>query len=444
MQNTNANTNTTLYFLFGLASLAVIYFAFTVQAALSPLLIFIFVLYLLWPLRENPFANRLLWVSVTMFVIWFLRELSGLLTPFIVGFTLAYLFDPLMQLLVGKRVPRGIAALLITLLSTGIFAAIIALILPILISQIESLVAFATSSQDLLTPLADQLASLEIFRRLGVDTSNLRADISSFLVGQVGLLGNTASGIANTVASSIPTILAIATSVILIPFLTFYFLKDFTGIKAVIKELLPPDQRSSVTKYALMTGSILQGYFRGQLIIVVIQIAIYWGFLALIGVRYSLLLGVLSGVLSFIPYVGVIGSVLLSMLVALFNPNPGQSVFFVFILYFSVRMLEDVLLGPKIVGHQVGLNPIVLILSIFLFGHFFGFVGLLVAIPLAAVLIEVFKQKFLPEPEPVIAIMPDPAAVPIPTALPDITAPPSTAASAPALPSSEVLPKGTK
>ena len=137
---------------------------------------------------------------------------------------------------------------------------------------------------------------------------------------------------------------------------------------------------------------IMGRYVRGAVLVAIIQGVISASVLALIGVRYALVLGLMTGVLNFIPYIGLVTSLVVASIVALFSGGPvWTKVLAVVILYLSQKLLEATVLGPKIIGPQVGLHPVVLILCLLLFGYFLGFVGLLIAVPATALLLSALE-----------------------------------------------------
>jgi predicted PurR-regulated permease PerM len=138
---------------------------------------------------------------------------------------------------------------------------------------------------------------------------------------------------------------------------------------------------------------VLSDYFRGAIIVAIIQGIISAIVLSILGVKYALVLGIMTALLDFIPYVGLIISMLIAIIAALFSGDPVTGkVVGVIIMYLSQKIFENTILAPKIVGEKIGLHPVLLILSLFIFAHFLGFVGLLIAVPATALLVMLFKS----------------------------------------------------
>jgi predicted PurR-regulated permease PerM len=168
----------------------------------------------------------------------------------------------------------------------------------------------------------------------------------------------------------------------------FYLLKDFPSISARFYQAFPEGRRDTVRSLIARIDGVLGGYFRGAVIVAIIQGTISALALWLMGVNYALVLGVMTAILNFIPYVGLVISLVVASMVALFSGEPVLTkVAGVVVLYLSQKLLEATVLGPKIIGPQVGLHPVVLILCLMVFGYFLGFIGLLIAVPATALLL---------------------------------------------------------
>lgn len=384
-------------FLLTLSTIAVLFFAYSIREILSPLFTFLLILFLVYPLRENIYANRLLWITAILFGIWFISTLSGLLSPFIIGFVLAYLFEPFMTTLCRWKLPRPAAALLITLFGVGGLVLTIVLIAPEVSNQMVALFSVAETIPVKLQAFNDQLPRLKIFTWLQVDFIEIQKELMLLITKRIGDIGTLTANIATTIAESIPKLISLITNIILIPFLSFYFLNDFEVIQKTFNKLLPSSYAPAIHKHVALASGIFRQYLRGYLIIMVIDIILYTLILSLIGINYSLVLGIISGLMLFIPYIGIIIAVTLAGIITILGDNAGQNLLLVGITYAVVHSLENFVMIPKIVGSKVKLNPILVFLSIFLFGYFFGLIGILISIPVSAYLVAVLTEKFLNE-----------------------------------------------
>jgi predicted PurR-regulated permease PerM len=180
---------------------------------------------------------------------------------------------------------------------------------------------------------------------------------------------------------------------IVVPFLVFYLLKDFRVVTHRFLMLVPRTSRERVSELAGGVDTLLGKYFRGAIVVALLQGTIASLGLWAIGVNYPLVLGIIHGLLDFVPYVGFFASLLIASIVAFFGEGAvWTKVMWVVALYVSQKLLEDTVFVPRIIGKQVGLHPVLLILSLLVFGQFLGFVGLLIAVPATALIIAGVKE----------------------------------------------------
>ncbi|MFN3386786.1 MAG: AI-2E family transporter [Candidatus Thermochlorobacter sp.] len=384
----------TQYFLLALASLLVIFFAYEVREVLSPLLIFILAVFMLYPISENFYANRLIWICVILFAAWFAKTLSGLLAPFIIGFVLAYLFEPLIGLLMRlhARITRSLAALIITLFGVGSVILAVIFITPLITAQLSALASSLSALPEQAEALVQEILTHPIAVQLGLNSQGIQESVVEWLRTRSDDIGSISANAITAIASSFPQLLSAVIDIVLIPFLAYYFLSDLPGIKETIWQLVPPQYRNTAQDYATLGSDIVRQYLRGQLIVVFILIAFYSVAFSLIKLRYSFLVGIIYGIMSFVPYIGGIIAFLSSVLVAVFGENVARTIVLIAVIYAAGHALENFVLAPKIIGDRVKLNPIVLFLAIFLFGYFFGFFGVLLAVPLSAFLVAVLRR----------------------------------------------------
>jgi predicted PurR-regulated permease PerM len=274
----------------------------------------------------------------------------------------------------------------------SIFLAIF-LTIPLITAQSQALADALADFPEQFNSIFDSLEQLPLVKQYDIDVSALRKSIVSFFQVKGNGLGNLLTDILSKAAQSVPTLISTLVNIILIPVLVFYFLSDFPTIKQTLVNLIPREYFPTASEYFGLAGAILRQYLRGQVIIMFILIAIYSSLFFLIGLSYSLLLGIVYGVMAFVPYIGGIIALTLSVIVALFGEAVGRTIILILIIYAVVHAVENFFLVPKIIGERVKLNPIVLFLAIFLFGYFFGFFGVLSAVPLSAFLVEILNKQ---------------------------------------------------
>jgi len=358
---------------------------YVIIPVLSPFVLAAAILFLLYPVRRLPYIRRLLWLVVFFFIAWFLYSAAGVLTPFIIALLLAYILNPLVTVLEKRNVRRWTSSLLLMLVFLASVVGAIILVVPIAVAQFSGLL-------ENLSGLAKEGRILDLLARSGIPIqqiqdllekqfpTKLESVLRSLLEGAFGLVTGFSSFIAQVL------------NLIIVPFVTFYLLKDFPRIVQKIKSFIPERPGVRISAYALRIDKVLGEYFRGAIVVAIIQGVISAIVLSLLGVQYALVLGIMTAFLDFIPYVGLLISLLVSCIVALLSAEPTtMRVVGVAIMYVALKLLENTVLAPKIIGSKVGVHPVPMILSLFIFGHFLGFIGLLIAIPATAVIMQSFN-----------------------------------------------------
>jgi predicted PurR-regulated permease PerM len=265
-------------------------------------------------------------------------------------------------------------------------------ITPLITAQLSALASSLSTLSEQAEILVQEILSHPLATQFGLNSQDMQDSRIAWLRTRTDDIGSISANAISAVASSFPQLLSAIIDIVLIPFLAFYFLSDFPDIKATIRQLVPPQYRTQFADYASLGSEIVRQYLRGQLIVVFILILFYSIAFSLIKLRYPFLVGIVYGVMSFVPYIGGIIAFLVSVLVAVFGENVTQTIALIAVIYAAGHALENFVLAPKIIGDRVKLNPIVLFLAIFLFGYFFGFFGVLLAVPLSAFLVAVLRR----------------------------------------------------
>ena len=366
-------------------------FLFLMRGMLTPPIIAGAGVILLWPVRRYRSVQAILLTGGFLLVVWLVHELSAILIPFASLYLLAYLFDPVVSHLYGRYgIDRWLSSLAVTLMFVSVIAMFTLLLAPNLIGQLDALSARTLASihdlqEWLLTsPLIDELAMA------GVDKQEL---VAQFTATMQSFLRSWASFVPNTVEQllmSVGSLFGALTVMILLPVILFYTLKDYAVIKEGIKRVFPTVRGKH--DYLSHIGVIVGQYLRGQLTISAITALIVSIALMLGGIPFALLIGVLAGLLNLIPGVGAIITNLIAVCIALIFGERGllDAVIVVTVLL-GQSLFEQAVLVPRILSHHVGLHPVVILLSLFVFGSFFGFLGLFVAVPITALLTAAFE-----------------------------------------------------
>jgi len=335
--------------------------------------------------------EKILLPILTLFIIFYLLfTIRSILSPFIFSAVIAYLFSPLILKLEKFGISRTISSLVILLIFFSILAVIFTNLLPLLFYQ---LVQFAKQLPLYIDNLLTKLLGIVDFGLKDKLISN--TDLSKLLSFSDNIFYN--------IAGSTNIALDVVASFVVTPIITFYFLKDWEKIIIFVKEYLPSKYKKNIKQIILEIDEIISKYLHGQLIVCLILGIIYAVSLNHLGLNYGFLIGIVTGLLSFIPYVGMLIGVTTSYIVALFHWGFSPYHFGLIALIFIVgQVVESNYFTPKLVGDQVGIHPVWIIFGLFTFGILFGFMGLLLAIPLTAIFkillqhyAKFYKKKYI-------------------------------------------------
>jgi len=365
-------------------------FLWTTHQILNPILVGSLLIFLLLGLKEFPLARRLIFMVVLLLLIWFFMNAQGVIFPFIVSFILAYLFDPITDWLEKKKVPRTIGALLLLLVAIGLVVTFGAILIPRLVSEIQDLIKQIPEPREIYTFINKNLTKL--FERLHIDPTSINETLLEEIPVRIEqVLSNLLKGI-----SGVGIFLGQIVNIVLIPILTFYFLKDFNRIRNWAMDFAPKKYRPAINFYLWRSNRIFGGYIRGQLIVCsIVGVLTGVGFVVF-KLRFALLIGFITGILNIIPYIGLYISLTLALLTGFFNPPALISMIKIAGIFLVVQMAESYVISPRIVGQRVGLHPIGVIFSILVFSRFLGFWGLIIGVPTAALikfLVDEWKRR---------------------------------------------------
>ena len=320
--------------------------------------------------------------------------LRGVLTPIFFAFMIAYLLDPLVDRF-EKRVPRAVGIVLVLGI---VLSALVLFVLLLLPSVVREVVAFGHELPEKLHGL--QTALEPRLREYGVemphDLGELRTTLSQYLGGAEGDEGKANEELATRAASALGTIgqwvwggtstlLGVLTSLLVVPVLAFYLLHDFDRITEGIRDLIPHRYRPFVVDVASEIDQVLGQFIRGQLMVMVILAVLYSVAYSIAGIRLAIPIGIVAGLLSFIPYVGGAAALLLGLLMCALGFESWWQVGGVVVGYGIIQALEGTLITPRIVGDKVGLPAVWVLVALMIGGELFGFLGVLLAVPAAAV-----------------------------------------------------------
>lgn len=334
------------------------------------------------------------WLFVALLTIGLMFYYLGpILTPFLFGALIAYICNPLVKRLERYRVPHLMAVILVLVLVIGIFVALIGVMVPILETQIALLI-----------------------ERMPDYIENLRSKLEPWLYNQFGVVLNldrehlramftenwrSAGGFAQRMLPSLKTgglaLINFFVNLVLVPVVLFYVLRDWDRLLAKLDELVPLRWRDTVHMLARQIDDLLGAFFRGQLSIMVLMAIFYILTLWAIGLDLAFPIGVISGLLTFVPFLGVFTGVALATLAGLMQFGSLLDLLPIWAIFIIAQPLEGYVFTPWLVGDKIGLHPVMVIFAVLAFGALFGFFGVLLALPASAVLLVLlryFRQRY--------------------------------------------------
>lgn len=380
-------------------------FLASVRAILNP-----FILFLLFLLLASPFSGtrsyvNLVIASALLVLLWLLSTLGSLLAPFFLALGLAYVLYPVVRRIERRNVGRGPAIAILSLPIIALIALAVVFGVPALAAQTADFVAGVPDALQSVVAWAER-AQLQLARRYPfVAESGLLERIRSIrpetvlaeLEARQAEIARRVWGAVMGAGRGLSFALTILGYLFLTPILAFYLLRDWERIATNLAELVPGVSRPRVVAFLQRYDGLLSGYLRGTLIQSAIIGTLTTVGLWAMGIPFALLLGVMAAVFNIIPYLGLVLTLIPALVVALFTGNVLASLAKVLIVFAVVQALDGAVIGPRILGGSVGLHPVWVILALSVAGFFWGFVGLLLAVPLAVLvklLLEVALTRY--------------------------------------------------
>lgn len=335
-------------------------------------------------------AQVLGWLAVGAAVLVLFWLLAPMLMPFVVAAVLAYVCDPLVRRLQAHRVPRALAALLVVLGLGAVLLLAVAVLVPMFYREALALVGRLPDWLELINSrlipwLAGWLGTPADFQ---LDLDFLRSALARYRESLAGLASVLWAGAQQGGTALVGFLGALA----LIPVVMFYVLLQWPHLLAGVQELVPRPALARTQRLAREIDSVLSEFLRGQLSVMCLLALWYSLGLWLAGVQFALPVGLLTGLLSFIPFVGFGGGLLLALMAALMQGEGVSPLVGVGVVYGLGQVLESYVLTPWLVGERVGLHPLAVIFALMAFGELFGFVGMLVALPVSAALLVGLRE----------------------------------------------------
>lgn len=322
-----------------------------------------------------------IWLVGLLVFLVLVYMLRGILLPFVAGMVVAYLLDPACDRLERAGLSRTLATAVLTVLFLLAVVAILLLLVPAMAGQLVDLIRRVPA---LVEALRGQFTELVAVIQARVDPE-LLARLETSLAGSTDQLVQWTTGLLGRVISGGVALFDLISLLVITPVVTFYLLRDWDRIIAKIDSWLPRRQADTIRQLARETDSTLSGFLRGQGTVCLILGIFYAIGLTLAGLDFGLVIGLIAGLLSFIPYLGATIGLVASVGFALLQFDDWLRIVIVAAIFFAGQAVEGNFLTPKLVGGRVGLHPVWVIFGLLAGGAIFGFVGVLLALPLAAV-----------------------------------------------------------
>jgi predicted PurR-regulated permease PerM len=338
------------------------------------------------PLLADP--RLWAWLAIALVIGGLFYALSPILAPFLAGAMLAYVLNPLVGRLSDKGVPRPLAAVLVLFLALLIVVALLLVVLPLFYKELRMLGERLPEFVSWLNQSAGPWLAQHFGIALQLDVDTLKQLASDALQSNQGLLPKLlgSAQIGGLAA------LGILVNLLLIPVVLFYLLRDWHGIVFLVDGLIPPQLHARARKILAEIDAVLAEFLRGQLVVMLVMSVYYVAALWLAQLEFALPIGLITGLLVFVPFVGSATGFVLATIAALLQFGSFAGVAWVWLAIGIGQALEGMVVTPLLVGKRIGLHPVAVIFALLAFGQIFGFFGVLLALPASAALLVTLRH----------------------------------------------------
>ncbi|MFH6568532.1 MULTISPECIES: AI-2E family transporter [Pseudomonas] len=335
-------------------------------------------------------SRRWVWWGVALGFVLFVYFLHPILTPFLVAIVLAYMFDPVVDRLERLGLSRTWGTITVFTLFTVILMTLLLVLVPLLAKQLLKLYQLAPQVLDWL----QHTAMPWVQAKLGLSDSFWKFDkIKAAITENMGQATDIVGIVLSQATASSLVLIGLLANLVLIPVVAFYLLRDWNIMMARIRDLLPRSRADQIVSLAKECHDVLGAFVRGQLLVMLALGVIYSAGLMLVGLELGLLIGLMAGLAAIVPYMGFIIGIGAALVAGLFQFGGDLYPMIGIVVVFMVgQALEGMVLTPLLVGDRIGLHPVAVIFAILAGGELFGFTGVLLALPLAAVIMVLVRH----------------------------------------------------
>ncbi len=334
-------------------------------------------------------VQKLLLLALVAVAGWLLYLLAPVMTPFMIAALLAYLGDPLVDRLEKNGLSRTLSVTAVFIIMLFVGLGLLLVLLPVLEQQITSMIKRVPVYIDWL-----QNSGLPwVFTHLGMDAAVIDlASIKQSITEHWQQAGGIAASVIGSISRSGAAVLGWIANLVLIPVVTFYLLRDWDKLMKAIRETLPRSVEPVAIKLAGESDEVLGAFLRGQFLVMIVLGTLYSVGLWMTGLEMALLIGMLAGLVSFVPYLGLIVGIVVAGIVALVQVQEFTPLIYVALVFGIGQLLVGTVLTPLLVGDRIGLHPVAIIFAVLAGGQLFGFLGILLALPVAAVIMVLLRH----------------------------------------------------
>ena len=308
--------------------------------------------------------------------------LQSILTPFLVGMVLAYLGDPVVDRLETYKINRTVGVLIVFVVFLVLIVGVALVVVPMLVREVAGLI------HDIPSGIAwlQEKASPWLVATFNIDPFDVSLDnVKERLLGNWQQAGGLAGRVLQEVTASSAALIMALVSIALSPVVAFYLMRDWDEVIEKVHEMIPRTMEETAVSLVRDCDEVLSQFLRGQLLIMLILGCIYAVGLSIVGLNLALLIGLLAGLASIVPYLGFAVGIVAATLAAMFQFHEVLPLVYVLIVFVIGQGIEGMVLTPLLVGDRIGLHPVAVIFAVLAGGHLFGFFGILLALPVAAV-----------------------------------------------------------
>ena len=326
------------------------------------------------------------WLTLAVVIAVLIYLLSPILTPFLLAAILAYMGDPLVDRLEANKIPRTLSVLIVMSLLIGLMILIVVILVPMFEQQAATFMQYYPEHLEALNSYLTPW-----LRRFGIAFDFDIQGIKQALMENLPAAKSFAAKLIPSLTTGGLALAEFVINLVLVPVVLFYVLRDWDFMLAHIGETIPKRAREEAISMARDVDEVLGQFLRGQLSVMLLLSVFYVAGLWFVGLDFALPIGILAGLLTFVPYLGAIVGFVLATLAGLIQFQSFGGLIPVWIVFFLGQLLEGMVVTPWLVGDRIGLHPVLVIFALLAFGQLFGFFGVLLALPASAVLAVGFK-----------------------------------------------------